>query len=163
MGCTTETLWVLKCLSWAIVSSTSKERVHCLSPLLSPRSLEVARFRNNEEGLGYFSVCRFIVILGTRSETFWYLKCREISKRLEFPGTCFSIQQPLEIHTRAYSEKKGSSKLHWFQHMSNEFRCRLSHISILASELLHFQFIEYENLENLTARIRFWKLVTKLS
>lgn len=51
MGYVTEALWVLKCLSWATVSSTSKERRHCLSPLFSPRSYKATHFRNNKEGL----------------------------------------------------------------------------------------------------------------
>lgn len=61
------------------MSSTSKERGHCLSLLFSSGSLEVIHFGNNKEGLeaaGYLFGCRFNVILGTRSEAFW---CLEVS------------------------------------------------------------------------------------
>lgn len=135
MGYVKEALWVLKHLSRVMVSFTSKERGHCLVPLFSSGTLEVMHFGNNKEGLEVAGIFIWLPFhcdpWDPDQRSFGVWKCREVSKRLECSATCFNTQQPLEIHTRACSKSKGSSKPRWFQYKLNKFFCRLSHIPIL--------------------------------
>lgn len=133
-----EALWLLICLSWVMVSPQVRRKGIALPYFFFfIWEFRVIHFGINEEKEA-LDVAGVFIWLSLHCDPRDQIRdilvsgsVESFQKGLKFLATYFSLQQPLEIPSKACNEKKGSSKIYWFQYVLNWFLCRCSHIPVL--------------------------------